>query len=557
MDTQRLILFVLFSFSSLMLWENWQKENRPKPVATTQGPTSGSVPGPAAKAADPSLPKPASGATAGAATVPATPAESAAGRTKLTVETDVMNVDIDTRGGDIVRVELPKHKDPEDTTKTFVFMSPEHKYTAQSGFADDALPNHTTIYKAAGSTYRLADGQNDLEVKLEAELANGVRGVKTLRFTRGSYVIEVGHRIYNGTAAAIQPSAYFHLTRDGRPPPGDSAMMSTYSGPAVYTATGFYQKLAWSDIDKDKLPFPKTPQTEGWVAMVQHYFVAAWLPAPKLVREFYADKSADGAYRAGFKTPLGTIAPGASATVVSPLYVGPQEQSTLRALAPGLDVVVDYGWLKLFAEPLFWVLQWFYNLTNNWGWAIVLLTLSIKILFYPLSAASYRSMAKMKLVTPRLTKLREQYGDDRVKLNQAMMELYKTEKINPVGGCLPIAIQIPVFIALYWVLLGAVELRQAPWLGWIKDLSIPDPWYILPVLMLISMVVQTKMNPTPPDPVQAKVMMAMPFVFGIMFFWFPAGLVLYWFVNNLLSIAQQWQITRMFTSGAEKKPAKG
>jgi YidC/Oxa1 family membrane protein insertase len=283
--------------------------------------------------------------------------------------------------------------------------------------------------------------------------------------------------------------------------------------------------------------------------MVQHYFVSAVLPKPGMQREVYTRKVGNNIYSTGVIVPLAVPA-GGEAKVTVPFYVGPQEQDNLKVIAPGLDLVVDYGWLTVIAAPLFWVLKLLHGWFGNWGLAIIGLTVLIKLLFFPLSAASYRSMAKMKLLAPRLMKLKEQYGDDRVKMNQAMMEMYKTEKVNPFGGCLPILVQIPVFIALYWVLLGSVELRQAPFFGWIRDLSAPDPFFILPALMMGSMVIQTRMSPTPPDPVQARVMQIMPFVFGVMFFFFPAGLVLYWLVNNILSIGQQWQIQRMIEGQA-------
>ena len=325
-------------------------------------------------------------------------------------------------------------------------------------------------------------------------------------------------------------------------------MLQTYTGAAVYTEQDKFVKVPFSDIDKGKTPYAKSADN-GWVAMVQHYFVSALLPPDKTPREYYTEKISDDFYRAGVKIPLAEIPAGGTATAAARLYVGPEEQDKLKAVAAGLDLVVDYGWLTVIAAPLFWMLELFHKWLGNWGLAIIALTVLIKLVFFPLSAASYKSMARMKQVTPRLMKLRETYGDDRAKLNQAMMELYKQEKINPLGGCLPIVVQIPVFIALYWVLLASVELRQAPFYGWIKDLSVPDPFFILPALMMGSMVIQTKMSPTPPDPVQAKVMQIMPFAFGVMFFFFPAGLVLYWLVNNILSIAQQWQITRMIEGG--------
>jgi YidC/Oxa1 family membrane protein insertase len=320
-------------------------------------------------------------------------------------------------------------------------------------------------------------------------------------------------------------------------------MVPTYTGPAVYTDKEKFQKVAFGDIDKGKQPYPKN-SNDGWVGMLQHYFLGAWLPKGDTPREFYTRQLQQGLYAAGVILPAGTVAPGASAAISVPLYAGPQEQQKLAALAPGLELAVDYGWLTVIAVPLFWVLQWIHGWAGNWGVAIIILTILIKLLFYPLSEASYRSMAKMRVVAPKLQRLKEQFGDDRQRMQQAMMELYKTEKINPLGGCLPIVVQIPVFIALYWVLLGSVEMRQAPFALWVTDLSTPDPWYILPILMGATMIIQTRLNPEPPDPIQAKVMKIMPVAFSIFFFFFPAGLVLYWLVNNVLSIAQQWHINR-------------
>ena len=332
----------------------------------------------------------------------------------------------------------------------------------------------------------------------------------------------------------VAAHAYFQFLRDGIPPAGDPKMVRTYTGAAIYTEQGKYEKIPFTDLDKDKANFPKTADN-GWIAMLQHYFVAAWLPKQGSQREYYAKPLADKLYSVGVILPVAVIPPNGSGSVSVSLYAGPQEQAALKDIAPGLNLTVDYGWLTIIAAPLFSVLQFLHKLVGNWGVAIILLTVGLKAIFFPLSAASYKSMAKMKLVTPRMTKLREQYGNDRPRLNQAMMELYKAEKINPLGGCLPIVVQIPVFISLYWVLLASVELRHAPFYLWIHDLSAQDPYYVLPVLMMISMLVQTGLNPVPPDPVQAKVMMIMPFAFGIMFFFFPAGLVLYWLVSNILS----------------------
>jgi YidC/Oxa1 family membrane protein insertase len=393
-------------------------------------------------------------------------------------------------------------------------------------------------------------------VRLSAPERDGVSVDKVYTFHRDSYVIDVVLEIHNRSSAPFAPYAYFQLTHDGKADSNGNSMAQSFgaqafTGFAAYSNEHKYQKEPPADIEKGKTDIVK--QTDnGWLAFVQHFFVSAWLPAEGVAREYVLEKRPDGLFAGRVLVPIAPLAPGASKKLSVPLYAGPQEQRRLKAAAPGLDLVVDYGWLAIIAWPLFWLLEKFHEFSGNWGVAIILLTVFIKFLFFPLSAASYKSMARMKLITPRLTKLREMYGDDRQKMNQAMMELYKTEKINPLGGCFPILVQIPVFIALYWVLLAAIELRHAPFVLWIHDLSALDPYFVLPILMTVTMILQTRMNPTPPDPVQAKVMQFMPFVFSIFFFFFPAGLVLYWLVNNILSILQQWQIQRMFN---RDKPA--
>ncbi|HKY01182.1 MAG TPA: membrane protein insertase YidC [Burkholderiales bacterium] len=544
MDIRRLVLFVVFSFSLLMLWEAWQREHRP---AVLQQSAQNEVP-PAANVPTPSV---------GDAPLPQEQQESAASREMIDVQTDVMHAVIDPVGGSITELDLIKHLDTADTKRSFMLMGPDHRASAQSGLIRQsanqgpALPNHKTLYRAAAQKYILADGQDSVSVSLEASSADGVKVIKNLVFHRGGYQIDVRHEIHNGSGQPLAAQAYYQLLRDGVSPAGSMMMAPTFTGPSIYTEQDHYKKIAFSDIDKNKASYPQQADN-GWVAMVQHYFVAAFTPPQGMPRSYYVEKLDGGLYRAGLKTPLPVIEPGKSFTTEIPLYGGPQEQEKLQEISPGLDVVVDYGWLSVIAKPLFAVLKFLHEYLNNWGLAIIALTVLIKLIFFPLSAASYKSMAKMRVVAPKLQKLKEQFGDDRAKMNQAMMELYKTEKINPLGGCLPIVVQIPVFIALYWVLLSSVELRQAPFYGWIHDLSAEDPFYILPALMMVSMFIQTKLNPTPPDPVQAKVMMIMPFAFGVMFFFFPAGLVLYWLVNNILSIAQQWQITRIMEAGQGK-----
>jgi YidC/Oxa1 family membrane protein insertase len=551
MDTQRLILFFIFGFSLLMLWDAWEKENRPKPV-----PQPPQVSSPAAVA----TPAGKSAAVAATAAAPATQsapnggvpgaAATAAKGETIEVRTDVIVAEIDTLGATLKRVELLKHKEAKDSGKNLVLLGSEHHYEAQSGLTGEGGPNHRTVWSAQPGSTTLAAGQDALEVRLTAQGKDGLSATKVYRFKRDSYLIDVALEIRNAGAAPVTPYAYFQLTHDGKSAAASNAVADTFgaqsfNGFAIYTEEKKFQKVPLTDIDKGKANFVKQ-SSDGWLAYVQHYFVAAWVPAPKIGREYAVEKRSDGIYAGRALISTGTIAPGASAALDVPLYAGPQEQNRLTAVAPGFDLVVDYGWLTVIAWPLFWLLEKFHALSGNWGVAIILLTVLIKLVFFPLSAASYKSMAKMKLITPRMTKIRQMHEHDRAKMNQAMMELYKAEKINPLGGCFPILVQIPVFISLYWVLLAAIELRHAPFMLWIQDLSAQDPYYVLPILMTVTMVLQTKMNPVPPDPVQAKVMQFMPFIFSVFFFFFPAGLVLYWLVNNILSILQQWQIQRMF-----------
>jgi YidC/Oxa1 family membrane protein insertase len=554
MDTQRLILLFIFSFSLIMLWEAWDKEHRPKPPASA--PASQGVPAPAKAPAAPATP--ATPATASAPTPPAAvPAADAKTRGEtVRVTTDLLAADVDTLGGSLRRVELRRHKDSNDATKPYVLLG-RHQYEAQSGVTGEAGPNHRTLWRVEPGERELAEGRDALELRLVASGRDGLEVRKTYTFRRNSYLVDVALELRNKGPAPLSTYGYFQLTHDAKPDSNTNAVAETFgaqsfTGFAVYSEERKYEKVHPSDLDKNKADHVKRANN-GWLAFVQHYFVGAWLPPQGLERDYVTEKRQDGTY-AGRVLVAANVAPGAEAKISMPLYVGPQEQRRLQQAAPGFDLVVDYGFLAIIAWPLFWLLEKLFALSGNWGVAIILLTVLIKLIFFPLSAASYKSMAKMKLITPRLTKIREMYGNDRQRMNQAMMELYKTEKINPLGGCFPILVQIPVFIALYWVLLGAIELRHAPFALWIHDLSALDPYYVLPILMTGTMILQTKMNPVPPDPVQAQVMKFMPFVFSIFFFFFPAGLVLYWLINNILSIAQQWQIQRMFD---RDKPAHG
>ena len=545
MDNRRLILLTIFAFSIFMLWEGWGKYTNP-PVAQVASTQAGST----TASADTSIPK-ASTQLSADGNVPVDTVSSGGSAPTLTVRTDSVVAQISADGGDIVRLELTRHKATADKTKNYVLLDngTRHIYAAQSGLTGPGLPNHKTRFALPEGEQVMAADAQSLTVRLDAPTENGVSVSKLLTFHRNSYVIDVAYEIRNGSDAPLRTDAYFQFQRDGEAAETTEAMgVSTFTGPAFYTDANKFQKVKFENIADGSAKFAKKDDN-GWVAMIQHYFVSAFLPEQGVPREYFARKINDKLYTAGTILPVDEIAPGASAAVSARLYAGPQEQKNLESIAPGLNLVVDYGWLTVVAAPLFWVLQWFHNLTGNWGWAIILVTCCLKALFFPLSAASYKSMAKMRTLGPRLQRLKEQHGDDKVRMQKEMMEIYKREKINPLGGCLPMVVQIPVFIALYWVLLGSVEMRQAPWLGWITDLSVKDPFFILPVIMGATMLIQMRLNPTPPDPMQAKVMMAMPIVFTFMFLFFPAGLVLYWVVNNTLSIAQQWKITKMIESG--------
>jgi YidC/Oxa1 family membrane protein insertase len=556
MDTQRLILWLVFSFSGLMLWQAWEREHNPPPVPTSSRAAQPTTP--AASAPIPSIP---AATTAGA---PPATASAPTGQT-IEVHTDLYTADIDTVGGTIDRVALARHRDAQDPSKPYLALqrNAERTYIAQAGLIGEGFPNHRTVYEAEPGPRTLAPGQDQLQVKLQATAANGDNVVQVLTFHRGTYVIDVTFDVTNNGAAPISPEAYFQLLRDTKKVGVQSSMApASFVGPVVYDDQDKFKKVDFGEIDKEAADPTRKPAythstDNGWIGMIEHYFVAAWLPPDKTPRQFYTTKLDNGLYTAGVRYADGAIPPGGTGAVSSRLYVGPQDQDTLAKLAKGLDLVVDYGIFTIIAEPLFALLKWLHALIGNWGWAIIVMTIMIKGAFFPLNAASARSMAKMKIVSPKMKSLQEQYANDKQQLQVKMMELYKQEKINPLGGCLPIVVQIPVFIALYWVLLSAVQLRHAPWIGWIHDLSAPDPWFILPVVYAITAYLQVRLSPTPiSDPVQAKVMQFMPVAFSIMFLFFPSGLVLYWLVNNSLQIAQQWHVNRMLQKEAATAAAK-
>jgi len=537
MDNQRLILFLALAAIIVMIWSAWEAENRPAP-APTETP-SNAVP------AAPATP----GSPAVATTLQAASPLLTSGQ-RIAVQTDLFKAVIDTQGGDLRVVELLKYPvSVGEPTSPLHLLDDQGSqvFVAQSGLIapTDSLPTHKSLYRAEALNYSLAPDQKTLAVTLHWDSPVGMHVTKTYTFHRNDYQIDVSYEVTN---ASHQPSAvylYAQWLRRHVDEKRGFATLPSYTGGVIYTADKKYEKISFDSMKKHNL---ERDVDGGWVAMIQHYFVGAWIPPAGEHHQFYTDTANDNYYFLGYKTlqPV-NVAPGAKAVLATRLYVGPKEHKRLPAVAPGLELTVDYGWLTFIAAPLFWILRWIHNVIGNWGWAIIVLTLLIKLVFYPLSVASYRSMAQMRKLAPRLEALKKRYADDKQQLHQAMMELYKTEKINPLGGCLPILIQIPVFIALYWVLLESVELRQAPWALWIRDLSAPDPLFVLPILMGASMLVQQWLNPQPVEDLQKKLMYALPVVFTFMFLWFPAGLVLYWVVQNVLSIAQQWWINRTVT----------
>jgi YidC/Oxa1 family membrane protein insertase len=543
MDIKRTVLWVIFFMSAVMLFDNWQRDHGRQsmffPSATPTQTAASAAPGtttPGTQSAD--LPQ--TNTSAPGTVAPAAQAQ------LIPFTTDVYSGEIDTRGGTLSKLSLINKGNgtQPDLVITLFDHTADHTYLARTGLLGGDFPNHTDIYTpAAGQPHDLTGDAKSFSLSFESPVKGGVKVVKTYTFTRGSYVIGVDTKIVNVGSTPVTPTVYMELVRDSQPVE-TPRFSHTFIGPAVYTDQHHFQKMTFSDIDKNKEDYA-TQADNGWIAMVQHYFATAWIPQQGVKRDIYVNKIDPALYRVGVKEAVPTIAPGQSADVSARLFAGPEEERMLEGIAPGLELVKDYGWVTIIAKPLFWLLEKIHSYVGNWGWSIVLLTLLIKAVFFPLSAASYKSMARMKAITPRMQALRERFKGDPQKMNAALMELYKTEKVNPFGGCLPVVIQIPVFISLYWVLLSSVEMRGAPWILWIHDLSQQDPFFILPVLMAVSMFLQTRLNPTPPDPVQAKMMMFMPIAFSVMFFFFPAGLVLYYVVNNVLSIAQQYYITRM------------
>jgi YidC/Oxa1 family membrane protein insertase len=545
MDNARFVLIVFFFFLSIMLYQQWQVDYGPKPaVSSSQAGVS--------PAANPDVPVSADAAGSPESTSAQT--ENLISRQRILVKTDVVRMEIDTEGGDIRLLELLDYPVAKDAPNSPVqlFTDKDLVFVAQNGFIGDeaTAPNHHSQWQAQATSFALAEGQNELRVPLTWTSPQGVTVTKTYILNRGSYDVHLEQQVANNSPNPWTARQYVQLQRKD---PGDKnkdQMVRTYTGGVLYTPEDKYKKITFKDMAGENLD---AKAKDGWIAMIQHYFVAAWIPPSGEENGFYTKALSDDHFVIGAYTTVLEVPAGGSKAFQAQLFAGPKLQRVLEATAPGLELTVDYGALTIIAKPVFWLLEQFHKIFNNWGWAIIFVTLTLKALFFRLSAASYRSMANMRKMQPKLAELKERFGGDKQKLNHAMMEMYRKEKVNPLGGCLPILVQIPVFISLYWVLIETVEMRQAPFIGWLTDLSSKDPYFILPLLMGVSMFIQQRLSPPPADPLQAKIMQFFPVMFTGFFAFFPSGLVLYWVVNNVLSILQQWYINK--TIGAAV-PAK-
>lgn len=552
MENARLVLFAALGMVLFLLWQAWQEDYGARPVASAPSASQSQVAAPAIQPDIPVAPtavSPATGIPSGGA--PAAEARAATtDAPRVQVVTDVFRAEIDTAGGTLRSLDLPSYPvSADEPEKPFRLLGSGEDllFVAQSGLLSSGpAPTHHALYQVERTDYALAQGEDTLSVPLRWTSPEGLTVTKIYTFRRDSFVIDLEFRVENATGSEWRGRPYGQLLRN-RPEQKSRLFAYTYTGGVLHN-----EELRYEKVDFDRmLKGPVTVDGKGgWAAMIQHYFAAAFLPDQAAETHLYGRSLDPSRFLVGVVEPEVVVAPGAEGKLDLQLFVGPKVQKRLSAAAPGLHLLVDYGYLTILAEPLFWLLQQIQRFVKNWGWSIVILTVLIKLAFFHLSATSYRSMARMRNLQPRLVSLKERYGDDRAKLNQAMMELYRTEKVNPLGGCLPVVVQIPVFIALYWVLLESVELRQAPFMFWIRDLSTHDPYFVLPITMGITMLIQQRLNPSPVDPIQQKVMMVLPVVFTVFFLFFPAGLVLYWLVNNTLSILQQWVITRQLTKGS-------
>ncbi|WP_249976385.1 membrane protein insertase YidC [Vreelandella olivaria] len=556
MDVKRLLLLIPLAVLAYLLVVQWNQDygqttydSTPDITQSSNGAQNGNA-GNGDELAVPSVSTPQSAISED---MPGETESETASRDFIAVSTDVLDVRIDPHGGDIVYAALPQHKLTLDSDRNYVLLSDNatRSYVARSGLQIDGQASRI-VFTPERTEYRLGNNDDQLNVDLTADV-NGVDVIKRLTFERGSYAVDVSYFLANNTDDPVSARFIGQLARDNSPDPssGVAMGMSSYIGAAYSTPDTRYDKIDFDDIQRGR--FENREAQGGWVAIIQHYFVSAWAPAQNQQNLYYATTDSRGRNVAAFAGPTSTVTANGEATLSATLYMGPKVQDYLEQVAPNLRLTVDYGWLWFIANPLFWLLDKIHDVVGNWGWSIVLLTLLVKLALFPLSAKAYKSMARMRKLGPEMQRLKEMYGDDRQKMSQEMMKFYQKEKINPLGGCLPILVQMPVFIALYWMLLESVELRHAPFMFWIQDLSVKDPYFILPILMGVSMYVQQLLNPTPPDPMQAKIMKMLPIIFTFFFLWFPAGLVIYWVVNNIISVAQQYVITR----NIEKDPNVG
>ncbi len=540
----RVFWMLAFIFTSFWIWVEWEKVNNPQVQEMVAQQKEAQ-----ARATAEDVPSVARANVAPGADMPAMVAEAQKAQ-RIHVKTDVLDVELDVTGGDLRHAELIQYPISLDTPDEKIVLMKDTRpgiFYAQSGLlSQQSAPTHKAVYQAAQTDYTMAAGQNELRVPMVWRDGD-VEVVKTYVFKRDSYVVDIEYQVNNMSASDWSGATYGQLVRT-EPSSEGNAFIYTFTGGVLSTPAEPYEKLDFDDLKEQKL---SRDAEGGWIAMIQHYFLGAFLPNQQEVNNYYT-KFVDNQYYLGYVAPMQTVKAGEVGTLSTQMFIGPKEQKRLEVAAPNLELTVDYGIFHVFAAPLFWLLEVIHDMVGNWGWAIIFLTILIKLAFYPLSDKGYRSMANMRKLAPRLQQLKESYGDDKAAMSQKMMQMYKEEKINPLGGCLPILIQMPIFIALYWVLLESVEMRQAPFMLWIHDLSVMDPYFVLPILMGVTMYIQQALNPPPMDPMQAKVMKFLPFIFTVFFVFFPAGLVLYWVVNNTLSMAQQYYVLRKVEKGEIK-----
>jgi len=551
-DIKRTILWVIFGFSMVLLWDQWQVYNGKKPTffppkdltaieSTNKSETKNSqgveIPKVSADSGSNKIEE------INKAKENDTPKENT-----YVIKNNNLELTISSDGGTIIKSRFLKQTDSQNQNQpvSLLEQSKLRVYMAQTGLIGSEtnlnFPNHKTAMQMTKWT-QSEKKEEDQVLEFSTETQSGIKLIKTIKLSPDQYFVDIKHTVVNQSKEKISPKLYVQIIRDGNKPEGESSFYSTFTGPAVYTAEKKYQKIEFKDIENNKVDV-QNKSNYGYIAMVQHYYASAWIFNDERQREIYSKKIDTNLYSVGMISDLKTLEPGEKTDTEARFFTGPQEEKNLEDIYPGLELVKDYGWLTILAKPLYWLLYKINMNLNNWGWSIVALVVLLKIAFFWLNAQAYKSMAKMKAINPKIMEMRERLKDKPQQIQMEMMRIYKEEKVNPMGGCLPIMIQIPVFIALYWVLLSTVEMRNTPWIGWINDLSTPDPYFILPLLMTITSLLQTWLNPTPPDPIQAKMMWIMPLAFSVMFFFFPSGLVLYWLTNNILSISQQWLINK-------------